>query len=214
MGKSQDLTGKRFGRLTVIALDKTVNRKGCFWKCKCDCGNETTVLASRLNIGKTKSCGCLKHDNYKDGAEYNNIKYKRLYSIWAKMRHRCEYEKDVAYESYGGRGITVCKEWHDFNSFKDWALCNGYSDDLTIDRIDNNAGYSPSNCRWADRVQQANNTRSNRLLTYNGKTMTLSEWSRELGIFKSTIYRRLDAHGDNLDLVFYKGDRRYEKRNG
>lgn len=214
MGKSQDLTGKRFGRLTVIALDKTVNRKGCFWKCKCDCGNETTVLASRLNIGKTKSCGCLKHDNYKEGAEYNNIKYRRLYSIWAKMRHRCEYEKDVAYESYGGRGITVCKEWHDFNNFKDWALCNGYSDDLTIDRIDNNAGYSPYNCRWADRVQQANNTRSNRLLTYNGRTMTLSEWSRELGIFKSTIYRRLDAHGDNLDLVFYKGDRRYEKRNG
>ena len=213
MGKFQDLTGKRFGKLVALEPQKREGQRSYYWLCKCDCGNNTIVLTNRLVSGKTKSCSCKKFEVGKEGAKYYHKNYVRLYSIWAKLRSRCERKNDNAYQNYGGRGISVCEEWHSFENFMNWAIANGYSDKLTIDRIDNNGNYEPSNCRWADRMQQANNTRANRLLTYNGKTMTLSEWARELGIYNSTLYRRLDAHADNLDMIFFKGDKRYGKRN-
>ena len=128
------------------------------------------------------------------------------------MRDRCTNENNNYYKNYGGRGISVCEEWLSFDNFKSWALENGYSDELTIDRIDNNGNYCPQNCRWADRFQQANNTSTNRHLTYNGRTMTFSEWARELGIYNTTLYRRLRVYENNPNMIFFKGDMRYEKR--
>jgi len=213
MGKFQNLKGKRFGRLTVIDLCDR-NNGYVLWLCKCDCGNTTKVKSSKLLQGRTKSCGCLKKDNNKENANYYNIKHKRLYNIWNKMKERCCNEKNSAYPNYGGRGITICKEWaKSFQAFMSWAIANGYNDNLTIDRVDNNGNYEPNNCRWATREEQANNTRANRLLSYNGKTMTLSEWAKELNVYKTTLYRRIDKYKDNLDLIFYKGDKRYGKRN-
>ena len=214
MGKFQDLTGQRFGRLIALEVVGKNSKNESIWKCQCDCGNTTEVLMGKLVHGRTKSCGCYRRDFKKYDAKYNEIIYRRLYCIWSKMRQRCLKPYCEAYKDYGGRGITICKEWEDFNNFRDWALSNGYRDDLTIDRIDNDGNYEPSNCRWATMLQQQNNKRNNRLLTYNGITMTFSDWARELGIENSTLYQRLERHSDNLDIVFYKGDRRYEKRNG
>lgn len=116
----------------------------------------------------------------------------RLYSIWRHMKERCYNENHVAFNSYGGRGISVCEQWKtDFTSFKEWALENGYSSDLTIDRVNNNGNYSPQNCRWATRIQQQNNTRANHLLTFNGETHSFAEWSRITGINRITIRSRI-----------------------
>ena len=213
MGKFQDLTGQRFGRLIALEVVGKNSKNESIWKCQCDCGNTTEVLMGKLVHRRTKSCGCYRRDFKKYDAKYNEIIYRRLYCIWGKMRQRCLKPYCKAYKDYGGRGITICKEWENFNNFRDWALSNGYRDDLTIDRIDNDGNYEPSNCRWATMLQQQNNKRNNRLLTYNGITMTFSDWARELGIENSTLYKRLERHSDNLDIVFYKGDRRYEKRN-
>lgn len=119
-------------------------------------------------------------------------KEERLYSIWGSMRNRCKNKNNANYLRYGGRGITICKEWNDYLTFKKWALENGYNDTLSIDRIDNNGNYEPSNCRWADRIMQANNKRNNHLITFNGETHTAAEWSKLTGIHYRTILSRLN----------------------
>lgn len=213
MGKFQDLTGQRFGRLVAIKVVGKNSKNESIWQCQCDCGNKVNVLMGRLKRNRTKSCGCYRQEFKTFGAKYNEIKYRRLYNIWGKMKARCYQKSNEYYKNYGGRGIQICNEWlESFDNFRDWAITNGYQDDLTIDRINNDGNYEPNNCRWATYLIQANNTRANRLLTYKGKTQTFSQWARELGINKTTLYQRLAKHSDNLDLVFYKGDRRYEKR--
>ena len=179
-----DLTGKRFNRLTVI---KRVELKGksTRWLCKCDCGNETIVTSEKLKSGHTKSCGCYCHDLVRKHGKYGT----RIYKIWQSMKARCNNTKTPY---YGGRGITVCDEWlNDFKAFYDWAMANGYRDDLTIDRINNDGNYEPSNCRWITMKEQANNTRSNHNITFNGETHSLSEWSRILGIHSHTLSNRI-----------------------
>lgn len=117
----------------------------------------------------------------------------RIYNIWKDMKRRCYCKTRKDYSRYGGRGITICDEWlHDFQAFFDWAMVNGYKDDLTIDRIDSNKGYSPDNCRWATIKEQDNNKRNNRLLTYNGKTQTVTQWAEDLNINESTLRSRID----------------------
>ena len=186
MSKFIDLTGKRFNKLTVlkrVPTDNGVTR----WECACDCGNTTIVRGSNLKNGSVKSCGCLLHKKH----DTSHLSHTRLGGIYYGMKRRCTDPKDTAYNRYGGRGITVCNEWLISDNFFNWALENGYKDGLTIDRIDNNKGYSPENCRWVTPKEQANNRRSCVLITYNGKTQNLMQWCKELDLDYKLIHNRL-----------------------
>ena len=192
-GKAMDLTGQRFGRLLVVQRD--YSRERVHWICHCDCGKTKSVSAACLRSGSTRSCGCL-HDE----VSRKRNKWKkhggsdtRLYHVWQSMKDRCYNENTAKYPNYGGRGIVVCDEWkNDFGAFQDWALPHGYNDGLTIDRIDANGPYSPDNCRWATQKEQQNNRTNNHLLTYNGKTQTLTQWAAETGINEMALSSRIN----------------------
>lgn len=183
-----DKIGKKYGRLLIIEfLYKKPNQNKAGYKyyylCQCDCGE--TTIAERYSIGKTKnSCGCLHKEQIiqrnKQSAKYNgdSNQYTRLFSIWSKIKYRCLNTKSSNYSNYGGRGITICQEWLYWENFKTWALTHGYSDLLSIDRIDVNDDYKPTNCRWVDDITQANNKRNNKYITINNETKTLAEWCR------------------------------------
>ena len=195
-----DLTGQKFGNLTAIEYIGYEHRKPK-WKCLCDCGNYTEVYSYNLINGRTTSCGCLK-------AGSGFVKYKhglyrdRIYSIYHAMKQRCFNKNCNQYKNYGARGITICDEWlgeNGFVNFSNWAFENGYADDLSIDRIDNNGNYCPDNCRWTDAITQANNTRRNREITYNEETHTYAEWERILdnGVSQTDISARInELHWD------------------
>lgn len=191
MGAFIDLTGQRFGRLTVI--ERAENKGKCvMWKCLCDCGNYTITNSYSLRSCATKSCGCLNSELAKQRKQKHKHCEERIYHIWKNMKQRCSNANFNAYTRYGGRGITVCDEWlNDFQAFYDWAMANGYKDGLTIDRINNNKGYSPDNCRWATPKEQANNRQSNHLVTFNGKTQTIAQWADELNMNYFALYSKL-----------------------
>lgn len=187
MSKLIDLTGQRFGRLTVIERGANTPSGQTTWICSCDCGKTVTVSGGNLRSGNSTSCGCTRNGNCVD---------KHLYYTWRDMRQRCCFPHHPSYCNYGARGITVCAEWsRSYEAFQDWALAHGWNPEdhntLTIDRIDNNGPYSPENCRFTDRWTQANNRRCTKYLTFKGRTLSISAWSRETGICQSTLYRRL-----------------------
>ena len=162
MSKSfrQDLTGKRFGRLTVLEFVPN-DKPHSYWKCQCDCGNITAIKGKNLKSGNSASCGCLRSQMISRRMARHGFRTTRIYRIHADMKARCYNKKHRQYDDYGGRGIKICSEWNnDFQSFYDWAMANGYDDTLTIDRIDVNGNYEPSNCRWVDIYVQANNKRT------------------------------------------------------
>ena len=190
-----DLTGERFGRLTVIRqIGKRNNR--VTWLCKCDCGNEKIVKGVDLKRGHVKSCGCLKKE-FVPKSKTHGKRSTRLYTIWNMMKQRCENPKSKSYKNYGGRGIRVCNEWkNNFQSFYDWAINNGYNENLngndcTIDRISVNGNYEPTNCRWVNKKFQANNKRNNHFISYRGETHTIAQWEEKLGINNRVFYQRL-----------------------
>lgn len=192
MSKLIDLTGQKFGRLTVVEraedyVGKSGNRK-VRWLCKCECGKEAIIRGCDLKDGHTKSCGCdPKRHNKKHG-----LGGTRLYSTWNGMKRRCSNPNDKEYKNYGGRGVKVCDEWiDDFTKFYNWAVSHGYDDNLTIDRIDVNGNYEPSNCRWVTMKTQQNNKSNNHLITYNGETHTMKQWSEMTGISYEAIRSRL-----------------------
>lgn len=189
----KDLTGQVFGRLTAISPHHTT-RLGTYWNCKCVCGNECIVLTTKLSNGHTTSCGCRKEETKQKLSNLNKtheLSNSRLYKIYRGMISRCYKDYSSNYDRYGGRGITICQEWlDDFMNFYNWAMENGYSDDLSIDRIDSNGNYEPNNCRWVNAKKQANNTRSTIFLTYKGETKSASEWSEITGINRNAITRR------------------------
>lgn len=192
----RDLTGKRFHRL--VACSFTSQHIGAqqrvVWLCRCDCGNDVSVFASNLTQGYTLSCGCWRHEFPRANKTHGQTR-TQLYTVWASMRSRCENSTVRSYMNYGGRGITVCSEWR--QSFAAFARDMGPrpSPKHTIERIDNFGPYSPSNCRWATRVEQGANKRNNRLLTWRGQRMTMSQWSRSTGITVSLLHDRLMKRG-------------------
>ncbi len=164
MSKLKDLTGQRFGSLTVIERAENTPQGQARWKCKCDCGNETIVRGSQLRRGDIISCHCVTTQRVTERNTTHGHAKERLYNVWCGMRQRCHCETHISYKYYGGRGIKVCSEWDDYSKFRQWALDNGYDEslkrgDCTLDRIDVDKDYSPDNCRWVSMKVQASNKR-------------------------------------------------------
>lgn len=168
----KNIIGQRFGRLVVIGLPKSEKRNGQYrslWLCKCDCGNTAWVNVSSLKLGHTTSCGCAFIERVSNITRSHSLAYKTpLYQIWKGIKARCFNPNNKGYENYGGRGITMCNEWrNDFKSFYDWAMANGYKEEKlpsgynkwTIDRVNNDGNYEPSNCRWVTMFAQNHNKR-------------------------------------------------------
>ena len=191
MSKLIDLTGQRFGRLSVIK--RAENHKGrVAWLCKCDCGKFHIIISKSLRNGACQSCGCLDLESRALRQTTHNLSNTKLYNIYMSIKSRCKNINNERFSSYGGRGITICEEWNnDFLSFYNWSMSNGYIDGLTIDRINNNGSYEPNNCRWTDMKVQNNNRRNNKFITYNGKTKTLQQWADSLGINQDNLSSRL-----------------------
>lgn len=196
MGKFIDLTGQKFGRLTVVKRLPNNKYHYAMWECKCDCGNIVKISSNSLRSKNTKSCGCLQ----KEKAKQTGLKNKRnipnkIRNTLYRMKTRCYNCKSSKYKYYGGRGIKICSEWLDkengMMNFYNWAITNGYKDNLSIDRINVNGNYEPNNCRWATAKEQANNKRNNHYITYNGETRTMMEWSKILGISYNQLRDRI-----------------------
>lgn len=201
MPKFVDLTGKKFGRLTVL---HRVPNQGAEvrWACSCDCGNTKEVNGTLLKSGNTKSCGCLASDRAKAGI---NRKHNRsgtpLYELWCKMRDRCGNPSNPSYGAYGGRGIYVCERWQSFENFLA-DMGERPSPKHSLDRINNDGPYSPENCRWVGSIrEQRSNCRDNRFITHRGQTLTVSEWARRCGIDVDALLFRLNAGWDVEDAL-------------
>jgi len=198
MSRLIDLTGQRFGRLTVIerAEDhiQPTGKHETKWRCVCDCGNITVAYGGSLRNGGTKSCGCLQREivsqRHKRHKRHGDSK-TRLYNTWNHMLYRCYNPKHKNYHRYGGRGITVCEEWKKYENFRDWAMANGYQEDLSIDRVDVNGSYCPENCRWVTQKEQTRNRSSNCIITLNGESKILIEWCELYGMNYGTVSSRL-----------------------
>lgn len=171
--------------------------------CKCDCGKEKVVSSKALLNGSTKSCGCLAREVSKLNNTKHGKRYTRIYRIWLSMKNRCSNSKDKYWNDYGGKGIRVCESWkNDFMRFYEWSINNGYSDNLTIDRIDVNGMYCPENCRWATNKEQQNNKTTNHYITYNGETKTMMQWAEELNIKYTTLRARINSYKWSIEKAF------------
>ena len=209
--KRKDITGQKFNKLTVISYAYTVKGNGrnyhTFYNCICDCGKSCIVEGAKLRNGHTQSCGCYRHERQIEANTKHKGRYSRLYIVWCNMKGRCYNPNDKRYNSYGARGIIVCDEWkNDFNAFQKWAESAGYRPDAkrgecTIDRIDNNKGYCPENCRWVNNQTQANNKSNNIILTYNGKSQTVSQWARELNVDSETLRHRYNCGWNTKRII-------------
>lgn len=196
MSKKVDRTGRRFGKL-IVKDDSGIRKHGfVVWRCLCDCGRETFVASCSLNSGNSKSCGCLIIETARKLARENFTKHGQsdtpTWKCWSSMRERCSNEDNAAYKNYGGRGIKICGRWDDFVNFISDMGVRPYG--MTLDRIDVNGDYDPSNCRWATVTDQANNRRSNRIIEFRGESKTISQWATNTNVAYSTFFWRI-THG-------------------
>lgn len=210
--RCEDLKNQRFGNLVVIERVENLNKK-TRWKCICDCGNYKNVLSNHLKSGAITNCGCIKSKQISKANTKHGLSNSRIYRIYNHMKDRCYRKNDKRYKDYGGRGIKICKEWiekeNGFMNFYNWAMNNGYDENLTIDRIDVNGNYEPDNCRWSTMIQQCNNTRKNRYYEYNGETHTLAEWGRIYNISCKIIRYRIEKNMPS-NKIFETRERRKE----
>ena len=203
MPKFKDLTGQKFNRLVVLERAHNSKSNQTQWLCRCDCGKTAIVRSSSLINGHTKSCGCFGNEVRKINTDQttHGKSHTRLYGIWSEMKGRCFCPTSKIYEYYGGKGVTVCREWLNFETFYNWAITHGYSDSLSIDRIDVNGNYEPSNCRWADKVTQMNNTTANVFYQFNGEKMTLPQIARRVGLPPSALIQRVKRLNIPLEVA-------------
>lgn len=219
MTSKDDFTGRRFGRLTVLCADNG-NRQRNMWLCQCDCGNKKSVRGDHLISGATKSCGCYNRYLASKRQKTHGMTGSPEYSAWRHMIARCESPLDSRFHCYGARGIKVCDRWKGRDGFQNFLNDIGPrpSPEYSIDRINNNGNYEPSNCKWSNRIEQANNKSKSMFITYQGETKTLRAWARELGLKYKRVWERMKYYGwsfekaINMDaretvrrLVEYKG---------
>lgn len=197
----ENLIGKKFGYLTIIEDAGKTKKSERLWLCRCDCGNTKITRETRLKAGSCKSCGCYQKKKVAEANLKHGGSKSKLYRVWASMIQRCDNPKATVYKYYGAIGISVCDEWHDFSNFRRWSCENGYDENLTIDRIDVNGNYEPSNCRWVGFDVQSNNKRNSHYVTINGETKTISEWCQIYGINDSTVRSRLFYGWNEVDAI-------------
>ena len=212
MKRKLDLAGQKFNMLTAIKYVGNDYGGRSLWLFKCDCGGETIKKATVVKCGKIKSCGCLLNENCRSSGFGTTNSYRkthgmtntRLHHIWLGILYRCS-DKNLKYQArYFVRGIRVCDEWKTFENFYDWSINNGYREDLTIDRIDNDGNYEPSNCRWVDRKAQNNNRSSNHMISYKGETKNVTQWMMTFDSYAQKFYRYLDkgfSDGDAIEKI-------------
>lgn len=205
MSSLKDIMGHRFSQLLVIGRAPDRGKKNVRWFCQCDCGNIVSVVGTSLRIGETKSCGCLRTKSHEPrhfvhGESAGGIRSKEYYT-WASLRSRCLRRTDHGFRHYGGRGITVCDRWKD--NFKNFLSDMGRapSPQHSIDRIDNDGPYSPGNCRWTTAAVQSRNRSNNRFIEYGGEKLTVTDWSRRLGINLVTLFGKLNKQHLTLDQI-------------
>ena len=192
--------GEKYNRLTIIE-----NLENAMVKCKCDCGNVIVSRRNSVKNGITSSCGCYHRETVGKINRTHGMTNHKLYKTWRNMKSRCSNPNATKYSIYGGRGIKVCDEWNNnYMAFYNWSINNGWKPELSIDRINENGNYEPTNCRWADAVTQNNNLRSNHNVTYNGRTQSVYAWAKELGINKKTLSERI-RRGWPIERAFNEG---------
>lgn len=199
---------KKYGKLTILGIEYQKKYSNGtiidFVKCKCECGNIKIINFNNIKRGLVKSCGCITKT-------VNGMSKTRIYQIYRHLINRCYRQKDISYKNYGNKGIIVCDEWkNDFMSFYNWSMANGYANDLTIDRIDVNGNYEPSNCRWVNMAVQQNNRSNNRILEYKGQKKTITEWAKYCGLSYRNLYYRLN-NGYTIEEAIEKPKRKLHK---
>ena len=198
MGKKINLTGQKFERLTVISEAERDKYGAVMWLCRCECGTRKIIRGGHLLSGNTMSCGCLNKELLIKRSRKHGMASTPIYKTWKSMRQRCYNPNDMHYKDYGGRGITICERWDKFKNF--YEDMGEKPNGLEIERMNNNQGYSPENCKWATPKENSRNKRNNRIIKYGGKSQCLAEWAEELGIERDTLWHRLDMHPPQLAL--------------
>lgn len=211
MGACKNLIDMRFGKLTVKEKLGRDSHGEIRWLCVCDCGNEHISTSNRLTSGQTTCCRDCMIKKIGDTNRTHGRTPRKLFYAYVNMKTRCYNKNYSLYHRYGGRGIKVCDEWRNsFENFREWAMNNGWKEELSLDRIDNDGNYEPNNCKWSTVLEQSNNRRTNRLITYNGITDTMANWSRRMNIPYYVIQRRISLNWD-IDKVFTEPYRRKAK---
>lgn len=201
MAKRINLIGKQFGRLQVVGIAENKG-KNTAWTCMCECGVVKSYLTYNLTSGKSQSCGCARVESMSKKFTTHGKSKTRLYQIYKGMKQRCLNENSPAYNYYGGKGVSIHKDWlSNFMSFYKWSYNNGYKEGLSIDRIDPNGNYEPNNCRWVESQQQQNNKLNSFFITIDGSRKTLAEWAKINKANKQTLYSQFYRMFDTLNII-------------